>query len=639
MENSERVTSPEGASRVSTRDTSRVLSRDYAEQNLSRSPSQNQPRANYTEFNFGPATLRHRISSLGTSQNLSPGPARAWGRDYAESSRRSVAIAAPSARGDVTDTASRKFSLAGPQPVETLAANQPYIDPGYTQLNPAYDQPTNVRPVWGLAKPLPRVLRPGMVPAKDELEQEVQEEEREVQQPATADIEAGRIEPSLRPDKVSSQLDAIRREREISLYRSYQNQYQESPAFSPFGAGRRTSDAPTETPYTRIRPEDTIEEEVGSEPQQAEQVEPPELSLPEAVANVKQAREEEELKDVPYQDAVPLAAYQAEDEEVHNLHTYWSIIRLRFREPLAELLAIMVQYTLGFSANLSMTVSRGTAGVNDTGAWAWGLATMLAIYIAGGISGAHLNPAISLMLYIYRGFPLRKMPMYVAAQMLGAFLAALIAFGIFQPGLNALELYLAQEQQRLLVEKDSIEGWRSAPALPHASAVSTVVLSNFLTFPRALWVNSSTAFLAELMGTAILTISVLALGDDTNAPPGAGMNAFIVGLLVTVLGMAFGYITGLAMNPARDFGPRLAMLVLGYGTPKTLFADGYWFKVACLGPIIGAILGGLLYDAAIFVGGESPVNYPTRRIRRAARKWRKRWKARMNFRRTKQTKR
>jgi len=97
----------------------------------------------------------------------------------------------------------------------------------------------------------------------------------------------------------------------------------------------------------------------------------------------------------------------------------------------------------------------------------------------------------------------------------------------------------------------------------------------------------------------------------------------------------FGYITGLAMNPARDFGPRLAMLVLGYGTPKTLFADGYWLKVAWLGPITGAILGGFLYDAAIFVGGESPVNYPTRRIRRAARKWRKRWKARMNFRRTK----
>ncbi|OAL36967.1 hypothetical protein AYO20_03736 [Fonsecaea nubica] len=635
MENSEQANSPEGASRVSTRTSGRVLSRDYAEQNLSRSPSQHQSRSRYPDFNFGPASLRHRISSLQTSPNPSPGPARTWGRDYADSSRRSVVIAAPSARGDATDTASRKFSLAGPPPLDTLAANQPYIDPGYTQLNPAYDQPTNVRPVWGLAKPLPRVLRPGMVPAKDELEKEVQEEEREAQQPLMADIEAGRIEPSLRPDKVSSQLDTIRREREISLYRAYQNQYQESPAFSPFGAARRTSDALTETPHTWIRPEDTIEEEAGSESQQTEQIEPPELSLPEAVANVKRAKEEEEeWKDDPYEDAVPLAAYQAEEEEIHNLHTYWSIIRLRFREPLAELLGIMVQYTLGFSANLSMTVSRGAAGVNDTGTWAWGFATMLAIYIAGGISGAHLNPAISLMLYIYRGFPLRKIPVYVAAQMLGAFLAALVAFGIFQPGLIALQLHAAQEQQSHLVEQKLAEGIGSASVFPLVSPMSTVVLSNFLTFPRASWVDSGTAYLAELAGTTILTISVLALGDDTNAPPGAGMNAFIVGLLVTVLGMAFGYITGLAMNPARDFGPRLAMLVLGHGNFKTLFADGYWFKVAWLGPISGAILGGLLYDAAIFVGGESPVNYPTRRIRRAARKWGKRWRARMNFRRT-----
>jgi aquaglyceroporin related protein len=292
----------------------------------------------------------------------------------------------------------------------------------------------------------------------------------------------------------------------------------------------------------------------------------------------------------------------------------------------------MVQYTLGFSVNLSMTVSRGAAGVPDTGTWAWGLATMLAIYIAGGISGAHLNPAISLMLYIYRGFPLSKVPIYVAAQMVGAFLATLIAFGIFQPGLLAL---LHSNEHNVLVQ-NPLDAATSSTASHLASlSLAPTVLSNFITSPRAAWVDSSTAFLTELVGTCILTISVLALGDDTNAPPGAGMNAFIVGLLVTVLGMAFGYNTGLAMNPARDFGPRVAMLVLGWGNHNTLFADGYWFRVAWLGPLAGAILGGFLYDTAIFVGGESPVNYPTRRIRRAARKWRKRWRARI--RRTRKT--
>lgn len=244
---------------------------------------------------------------------------------------------------------------------------------------------------------------------------------------------------------------------------------------------------------------------------------------------------------------------------------------------------------------------------------------MLAIYIAGGISGAHLNPAISIMLYIFRGFPLAKVPSYVAAQMLGAFLATLIAFGIFRPGLTAL-----LHEQGLFLQG------RTKDLSPSAilTLSPTMVLSNFITFPRTPWVDTGTAFLTELTGTTILVISVLALGDNTNAPPGAGMNAFIVGLLVAVLGMAFGSNTGLAMNPVRDFGPRVALWVLGY-SPKLLFADGYWFKVNWLGPLAGAILGGVLYDAFIFVGGESPVNYPTRRIRRAARKWRKRWKARM----------
>lgn len=243
---------------------------------------------------------------------------------------------------------------------------------------------------------------------------------------------------------------------------------------------------------------------------------------------------------------------------------------------------------------------------------------MIAIYIAGGISGAHLNPAISIMLYIYRGFPFSKLPSYFTAQILGAFLATLITFAVFRPGLVALHAqHLTMQNQQHLI---------TANLEPRPLEV----LINFLTFPRQIWVSTSTAFLTEVIGTIILAISVLALGDDTNAPPGAGMNAFIVGLLITVLGMAFGYNTGLAMNPARDFGPRIALTALGYSSSPSpsLWMDGYWFKVNWCAPICGAILGGFLYDSMIFVGGESPVNYPIERIRRAARKWRMRWRAR-----------
>jgi len=502
-----------------------------------------------------------------------------------------------------------------------MVANHPYVDPGYAQLNPAYDQPVNVRPVWGLAKPLPHVLRPGMVPTKDELESGVMQKEDQAE--SVADLESGRIEPSLRPSRTAAQLDEIRRERELSLFETFQRQRLDSPGFSPMGYPRKAYTAPTDIPDIQSHLGEPIIEE--DEEYQHHPSDPELAGLDEAISNANRAKELENAFKLPYEDVIPLSGYEAEDDEVHNLHTYWSVIRLRFREPLAELLGITVQYTLGFSANLALTVSRGAAGVGDTGDWAWGLATMIAIYVAGGISGAHLNPAISIMLYIYRGFPLSKIPSYITAQMVGAFLATLITFAIFRPGLIALQARdLAVQGQHPVIFEPS--------AMPQAS----VVLVNYLTFPRQPWVGTGTAFLTELVGTTILAVAVLALGDDTNAPPGAGMNAFIVGLLVAVLGMAFGFNTGLAMNPARDFGPRVALTVLGYSTNPhpSLFADMYWIRVNWLAPICGTILGGFLYDSMIFIGGESPVNYPVKRVKRAARKWKGRWQAR--FGRTKQ---
>ncbi|QDS76585.1 hypothetical protein FKW77_007186 [Venturia effusa] len=518
-----------------------------------------------------------RSSSIGQPH----GPSRARGI--------SVSIAPPPARDD--DHVSQNFSLAGPQAADAMAANTGYVDPGYTQLNPEYEQPSNVRPVWGLAKPLPRVLRPGMVPTVSELQKEVlnqkQKQHRNDLERQEEEFEPDKIEATLRYDKIAPALKDVREEREIQLCETFSKI---SPFPSPSIRGNASINAGfLSHDQSYAIPEET-EELLGDQLSQ----------LGSAIKDVRDSK----VDDPPYEDAIPLQAYEADDHEIHNLHTYWSVIRLRFREPLAELLAITVQLTLGFSANLAITVSRGRAGVGDTADWAWGLATMVAIYIAGGISGAHLNPAMSLMLWIYRGFPFEKVPTYIIAQMLGAFLAALIAFGIYQPGILAL----------------------GEPATALGGTAG-----NFITFPKETWANGSTAFFTEFTGTTILAITVLALGDDANAPPGAGMNAFIIGLVIVILSMAFGWNTGLAMNPARDFGPRVALHLLGFRNDvygNNLFADGYWFFVAWLGPISGALLGGFLYDAAIFTGGESPVNYPTKRMKRATRKWKKRWQAR-----------
>ena len=287
------------------------------------------------------------------------------------------------------------------------------------------------------------------------------------------------------------------------------------------------------------------------------------------------------------------------EDEVHNHHTHWSIIRTRCREPLAEFLAALVQLTIAFCSDLSVTCSRNDN--NFSGSFAWGFATMTGIYIAGGISGAHLNPAISIMLYVYRGFPLRKIPTYIFAQVLAAFIAALISYGLYR---TAILEYAAGL---------------------NLSASGTA--EAFITSRRHASVGPATAFFNEFVATGCLAVVVLALGDDSNAPPGAGMSALVLGLVITVLCMAFGYNTGAAMNPSRDFGPRLALWAVGYG--RELLNNGYWVYGPWVATICGAIVGGGFYDVAIFVGGESPINYPKKRMWRAGHKFKKRMKKRL----------
>ncbi|KAL3426845.1 MIP family channel protein [Phlyctema vagabunda] len=503
------------------------------------------------------------------------------------------------ASGVAADAQSMNFSLAGSPGVQEVVAatvNQPYVDPGYTQLNPAYDQPVNTRPVWGLAGPLPRVLRPGMVPTRSELKIDTGVSDNNQGGQDEVDLEQGRIEPTLRLGKITSQLQETRRKRENSLLQAYDGS---SPTNASLGLGRSASTRITPFPDLTEGEENLIPQDSHSSIQGGDQAQPEANQwYPDDAGSA--TTEHENGDEGEWHEEIVMPSY--EEDEIHNLHTHWSVIRLQFREPLAELLAVTCQLTIGFCANLAVTTSSNTAGDSTSTCWAWGLATMIGVYIAGGISGAHLNPSISIMLWIYRGFPLRRVPMYLLAQILGAFIAALIAFGIYQ--------------------KDILTFAGSGVSL-----MDSGTLGSFITYPRNAWVDGSTAFFNEFVGTAILAIAVLALGDDTNAPPGAGMSAFIIGLVIVVLSMAFGYNTGAALNPSRDLGPRLAVLALGYG--GDVFRNAYWVYGPWLATISGAILGGFLYDAAIFVGGESPVNYPRRRMKRAGTKWKRKWSGRI----------
>ncbi|KAM3422234.1 hypothetical protein BST61_g2599 [Cercospora zeina] len=259
---------------------------------------------------------------------------------------------------------------------------------------------------------------------------------------------------------------------------------------------------------------------------------------------------------------------------------YWALIRLHLQRPLAEWLGVTVYVFLAVTVNLNVLTSGKSIGDTNSTYWTTGFAFMLAIYIAGGGSGAFLNPALTIMLSVFRGFPARRVPIYIFVQILGAYTGAILAFAICRDNILHLDGALVAESTG----------------------------SAFYTQPED-WISNSTAFLTEMLGAAIFGLATLALGDSHNSPPGAGMHAFIFGLLATTVSMSLSYSTGGFFNPARDLGPRLAAISVGYSTDIFAIRHHWWLWGPWGAGIPGALLGGLVYDLCVFKGGESPVNY------------------------------
>lgn len=260
-------------------------------------------------------------------------------------------------------------------------------------------------------------------------------------------------------------------------------------------------------------------------------------------------------------------------------YNHWAYARTYAQRPLAEWLGTLILTFLGVSANLSIN-AQDPPGNTQTVYWAWGFALMIAIYIAGGASGGFVNPAIAVMLSVFRGFPAKRLPSYILAQVLGSFCGALLAYAVNQ---------------------DNIRHFDSA-LLPSSTGTA------FYTQPRD-WIQPGTAFITETLGTAMLGCSIIALGDSGNSPPGAGMHAFIIGILLTAILMSLGYNTTGCFNPARDLGPRMAVLAVGYPLETFTAYNHWWLWGTWCADILGACVGALMYDVCIFKGGESPVNY------------------------------
>lgn len=264
----------------------------------------------------------------------------------------------------------------------------------------------------------------------------------------------------------------------------------------------------------------------------------------------------------------------------NTMRNYWARLRAKYPEPLAEFFCTGMSVFLGLAGTLSVNLSQNQSqqyGTWETLCWAWGFAFMFGIYLGGGVSGAHMNPAISISLSIYRGFPWSRCGVYVVVQTFAAFVGASLAYGLFRDAILQVDPTLTQ------------------------------TYSCWFTVPKP-WVSPATAFFNEFSGGAVLMIAVLSLGDDQNNPPGAGMHALIIGLLVTVLKMTLGYNTGAALSPATDFGSRVVAQIVGYRT-ENLWSTGWFIYGPIVGTTLGALVGCAFYDLVVFVGSESPINY------------------------------
>jgi MIP family channel proteins len=250
------------------------------------------------------------------------------------------------------------------------------------------------------------------------------------------------------------------------------------------------------------------------------------------------------------------------------------MLRGTAREAAAEFLGTMTLILFGCGVVAQVVLSRQTAGEYLSINLAWGLAVTMAVYVAGGVSGAHLNPAVTIALAVLRGFSWSKVAPYIIAQVAGAFVGALIVYVGYMEAFTNFDNGIRQV------------------AGPQGTA------GIFATYPQAYLSTFPGGFLDQVIGTALLVGVIFAISDARNTPPPAGLAPVVVGLLVVLIGSTWGYNAGYAINPARDFGPRLFTFVAGWGV-DVFRAGNSWWWIPIVAPVIGGVLGGFVYDALI----------------------------------------
>lgn len=242
-------------------------------------------------------------------------------------------------------------------------------------------------------------------------------------------------------------------------------------------------------------------------------------------------------------------------------------------ELLAEFLGTMIILLFGAGV-VAMVVlfSTGAPGEVVNGGYTnitlgWGLGVMLAVAVTAKVSGAHLNPAVTLSVAVFRGFPWGKVVPYMTAQVAGAFAGAAIVFFNYRPA------FLKHD-----------------PGLENTAGV-------FCTFPAFPDVPFA-GFIDQVVGTALLLFLVMAVTDERNLGAPSWLVPILVGLIVVAIGISFGALHGYAINPARDLGPRLLTVAAGFKNNGLTDGSGVWL-IPFFAPFLGGIVGTAAYEFTI----------------------------------------
>ncbi|XP_038600055.1 aquaporin-7-like isoform X1 [Tachyglossus aculeatus] len=243
------------------------------------------------------------------------------------------------------------------------------------------------------------------------------------------------------------------------------------------------------------------------------------------------------------------------------------------REFLAELLSTFVLMMFGLGSVAQVVLGKQDFGDFLSINLGFGFGVTMGIHVAGGISGAHMNAAITFTSCVLGQLPWKKLPVYVLGQFLGSFLASGTVF---------------------LLYKDALYSF-SGGNLTVTGPTSTAGI--FSTYP-APYMDLLGGFVNELIATGMLQLCILAITDKKNSAALDGTQALVIGLLVAIIGMSMGMNTGYAINPSRDLPPRIFTAIAGWGM-DVFRASNSWWWVPLIAPTIGSVIGALIYKILI----------------------------------------